>query len=236
MSGGSYDYLYCKDCDELFAYSNIRTLEEMESRFLDLGYEDVAKDFRRLIEYIKSANNRVEVLGGQLNEMMHDIEWYDGGDIGADTLAERVEKYRRADTPQTEETCERCVYVRGSQWCQGCNGTPKRWDGEKIVDTPQTDCDTCKHYKLACELFSEICKYEPTTQTETQNSNLTIEKVMEEIQTQVIEFPDTHQKFTFARKIEMDGDSIKIGGWEYKGVKDAERFVKGSEQTERSSE
>ena len=102
MSGGSYDYLYCKDCDELFAYSNIRTLEEMESRFLDLGYEDVAKDFRRLIEYIKSANNRVEVLGGQLNEMMHDIEWYDSGDIGADTLAESVEKYRRADTPHTD--------------------------------------------------------------------------------------------------------------------------------------
>lgn len=43
------------------------------------------------------------------------------------------------DTPQTEETCERCVYVRGSQWCQGCNGTPKRWDGEKIVDTPQNE-------------------------------------------------------------------------------------------------
>ena len=46
---------------------------------------------------------------------------------------------RQSDTPQTEETCERCVYVRGSQWCQGCNGTPKRWDGEKIVDTPQTE-------------------------------------------------------------------------------------------------
>ena len=44
------------------------------------------------------------------------------------------------DTPQMEETCERCVYVRWSQWCQGCNGTPKRWDGEKIADTPQTDC------------------------------------------------------------------------------------------------
>lgn len=102
MSGGSYDYLFCKECHELFAYHNIRTLEEMESRFLELGYEDVAKDFRRLIEYIKSANNRVEVLGGQLNEMMHDIEWYDSGDIGADTLAKRVEKYRQADTPQTE--------------------------------------------------------------------------------------------------------------------------------------
>lgn len=29
------------------------------------------------------------------------------------------------------------------------------------ADTPQTDCDTCKHYKLACDLFSEVCKYEP---------------------------------------------------------------------------
>lgn len=103
MSGGSYDYLYCKEPHELFAYHNVKTLEEMESRFLELGHEDVAKDFRRLIEYIKSANNRVEVLGGQLNEMMHDIEWYDSGDIGADTLAKRVEKYRQADTPQTEQ-------------------------------------------------------------------------------------------------------------------------------------
>ena len=104
MSGGSIDYLFCKESYELFAYSNVRTLEEMESRFLELGYDDVAKDFRRLIEYIKSANNRVEVLGNQLNEMMHDIEWYDSGDIGADTLAERVEKYRQADTPQNERS------------------------------------------------------------------------------------------------------------------------------------
>ena len=46
---------------------------------------------------------------------------------------------------------------------------------ETEADTPQTDCDTCRHYKLACELFSEVCKYEPTTQTETQNSNLTFD-------------------------------------------------------------
>lgn len=44
-----------------------------------------------------------------------------------------------ADTPLTEETCERCVYVRGSQWCQGCNGTPKKWDGKKIVDATQNE-------------------------------------------------------------------------------------------------
>lgn len=45
-----------------------------------------------------------------------------------------------------------------------------------LADTPQTDCETCKHYKLACELFSEVCKYEPITQTETQNSNSSFEK------------------------------------------------------------
>lgn len=105
MSGGRYDYLFCEKTEELFTSYNVRILEEMEQSFVGLGYEDVAKDFRRLIEYIKSANIRVGVLGDQLNSMMHDIEWYDSGDIGRDTLAKGVERYRlcRADTPQTKE-------------------------------------------------------------------------------------------------------------------------------------
>ena len=65
----------------------------------------------------------------------------------------------------------------------------------------------------------EILEKQSTTQTETQNSNLTSEKVTEEIQTQIVEFPDSHQKLVFTRKIEMDGDIITIGDWEYKGVK-----------------
>ena len=143
MSGGSYDYLYCKEPHELFAYHGVKTLEKMESRFLELGHEDVAKDFRRLIEYIKSANNRVEVLGGQLNEMMHDIEWYDSGDIGADTLAKRVEKYRQADTPQTFDKppkCLGCVYSeldKAFHPCASCENFSK-YVGEVSADTPQT--------------------------------------------------------------------------------------------------
>ena len=84
----------------------------------------------------------------------------------------QTERSEDADTPQTEETCERCVYVRGSQWCQGCNGTPKRWDGEKIVDTPQTDCETCKYgqdkgrYAHICnECGVGINNYEPQTES-----------------------------------------------------------------------
>lgn len=102
MSGGSYDYLYCKQPADLFEPSNVRNLEEMCQRFIELDYMDVAMDFRRLIEYIKTACNRVDVLSVQLNELMHDIEWYDSGDIGVDTLAKSVEEYRRGCLPQTD--------------------------------------------------------------------------------------------------------------------------------------
>ena len=30
-------------------------------------------------------------------------------------------------------------------------------------------CKGCKHYKLTCDLFSEICKYEPKTEPQTEN-------------------------------------------------------------------
>ena len=76
---------------------------------------------------------------------------------------ERIKaEIQTADTPQTD--CDKCIW-------NVCNYNKVEWD----ADTPQTDCETCRHYKLACELFSEVCKYEPTTQTETQNSNLTFD-------------------------------------------------------------
>ena len=64
-----------------------------------------------------------------------------------------------ADTPQTDLSTEE--FVEGMKNLK--------------MEVKQTDCKTCRHYKLACELFSEVCKYEPTTQTETQNSNLTFD-------------------------------------------------------------
>ena len=51
MSGGSWDYLYSKEIDDLMQYSNIETLEEMADYLNRNGYEDAAKDTRRLVEY-----------------------------------------------------------------------------------------------------------------------------------------------------------------------------------------
>ena len=95
MSGGSYDYLYCKEPYELF--NNAGYIEDMSDTALRLGYEDIALDLTRLAEYIKSAKIRVTVLQGQLKEVMHDIEWYEDCDIGEDTLKQTFEEYRRGN-------------------------------------------------------------------------------------------------------------------------------------------
>lgn len=95
MSGGSHNYLYRAEADELLRYGRIADLEEMEQFLIVEGYTDIAKDVRRLIEYCKSAEIRISVLFEQLEEVFHDIEWYDSSDIGRDSLFKTLEKYRK---------------------------------------------------------------------------------------------------------------------------------------------
>lgn len=92
MSGGSYDYLYCKDTEELF--SKAVDIEDMAETLEKLNYLDVARDMRRLAEYIKTAHNRVEVLSKQLRPIMKAVEWYEDCDIGEDKLGKEIEEYR----------------------------------------------------------------------------------------------------------------------------------------------
>ncbi len=66
MSGGSLGYLYTREPCELFEGHNVRHLEEAAAEAYNAGYKDVAKDIYRLVEYINSANIRVEVLHEQL--------------------------------------------------------------------------------------------------------------------------------------------------------------------------
>ena len=95
MSGGSYNYLCCKDPEELLHGNNIGYLEDMCELLLKLGYDDVARDMQRLVEYCKTAYNRMDVLSHQLNDVMHAIEWYESGDYGLGNLKEHLENYRK---------------------------------------------------------------------------------------------------------------------------------------------
>ena len=93
MSGGSLNYLYCKEPQELF--NEIESLTEAEATLLRDGYKDIARDVRRLIEYVQSAENRIGVLHEQLTDVFHAVEWYYSGDYGRDTYKNVLETYRR---------------------------------------------------------------------------------------------------------------------------------------------
>jgi hypothetical protein len=69
----------------------------MEEKLIALGYTDIAKDVRRLIEYCLSAEIRISTLFEQLENVFHDIEWYCSADIGKDTLIKRLEEYRKGE-------------------------------------------------------------------------------------------------------------------------------------------
>lgn len=93
MSGGSFNYLcYKESLSELSGH--ICDLEDMRECLIKHGYCDIAKDTQRLIEYIKSAEVRVETLAEMLSDVFRAVEWYESGDIGIDSLMREVEKYR----------------------------------------------------------------------------------------------------------------------------------------------
>lgn len=94
MSGGSYGYLCYKEVQDLFCMSSIESMEEMEAYLLAAGYKDIAKDVRRLVEYIKSAENRISVLHENLADVFHAIEWHASGDYGKDSVVKALERYR----------------------------------------------------------------------------------------------------------------------------------------------
>lgn len=94
MSGGSFGYLCYKDVPELMNSSNIANLESMFQHLQEYGYEDIARDTQRLIEYIRSASIRIEVLSENLNDVFHAVEWHESGDISRETMIERLENYR----------------------------------------------------------------------------------------------------------------------------------------------
>lgn len=93
MSGGCLNYLCYKEPEEL--YHCISDLEEAEDFLLKEGYLDVAKDVRRLIEYINSSKNRIEVLQENLKDVFKAVDWCMSGDYGKERVKDAVERYRK---------------------------------------------------------------------------------------------------------------------------------------------
>lgn len=95
MSGGSFNYLYCKEVSELF-YA-VDDLEGVELYLIKRGDKDIAQDVRRLIEYIRTAENRISVLKENLTDVLHAVEWRESGDWGEESLQRVLDKYRNEE-------------------------------------------------------------------------------------------------------------------------------------------
>ena len=94
MSGGSLNYIYCAEPEELFKADRVADLETAEAVLIRAGYKDIAVDVRRLVEYIKSAEIRITVLHEQLSDVLHAVEWYISADYGDSTMRKHLDAYR----------------------------------------------------------------------------------------------------------------------------------------------
>jgi hypothetical protein len=95
MSGGSYEYLYCKEGEEIFNYSCKEWLEKMADDLAKLGYaDDAAKETMDLLLTIRAAQNRIESMKRRLNPVFHAMKWWQSCDSSEETFKNELKKYR----------------------------------------------------------------------------------------------------------------------------------------------
>jgi len=93
MSGGSYNYLYCREPDELL--DSLGDLEDMVDRLARLGYaQDAAEEAADMVLTVRSVMVRLGVMQRRLSPVFKAVEWWDSNDSGEDGVKVALEKYR----------------------------------------------------------------------------------------------------------------------------------------------
>jgi hypothetical protein len=98
VSGGSYNYLYIREPEDLAV--NTEDLERMIDRLAGLGYaEDAAKETQELLLIVRQFRVRVSTIADRLSPVWRAQEWWDSNDWGEDDLKEALKKYRGENEP-----------------------------------------------------------------------------------------------------------------------------------------
>jgi len=93
MSGGSYDYLYSKDVEDLL--HSQETIQNMADRLAGLGYaSDAAKETEIILLTLRQFENRISAMKERLSDVWHSVEWWDSCDSGEESVKNALEKYR----------------------------------------------------------------------------------------------------------------------------------------------
>jgi hypothetical protein len=96
MSGGSYEYLYSKDVEEIMTEWDAReNLERMVNRLAGLGYaSDAAQESMKVLLDIRAFEVRMAVMLMRLSPVWKAVEWWDSNDWGEDSVKNTLAKYR----------------------------------------------------------------------------------------------------------------------------------------------
>lgn len=89
MSGGAYDYLFCRD--ELYLVNDASNVESMIEDAVRAGVNEEA------IAALKTFLGNIKKLAEEkkkLEDLLHAAEWYASGDYGDETFRESADEYR----------------------------------------------------------------------------------------------------------------------------------------------
>ncbi len=95
MSGGSYNYLFTKEPEELFGWSAKDDLEDMADSLAQLGYaEDAARETLDLLLKVRQIEVHLATRLKRLNDVWPAMEWWHSGDSSEDEVKRALARYR----------------------------------------------------------------------------------------------------------------------------------------------
>jgi hypothetical protein len=92
MSGGSYNYLCCKESYDI--HERKEELNQMRDRLIELGFTDAAGETESVLLMLQSFEVRLQTRIDRLKDVWRSVEWMDNGDSGLDGVQYSVEQYR----------------------------------------------------------------------------------------------------------------------------------------------
>jgi hypothetical protein len=128
MSGGSWNFLFSKDADEILG--DLSTMQAMRDRLVELDAEAaVINDMNTIIEHLEVARLIGDSAG--MRRVWKEVEWKDSGDHGIERVRQAIWEYIGSPPCEHESRTEPQVSFmwldderRGSQaryqYCERC--------------------------------------------------------------------------------------------------------------------
>lgn len=97
MSGGSYNYLYTKDAEDLLQYSYLEELKYMKEALEGYNANDAAVYTQEIINMLNNVNELLEQIDkkkSKIDQLWRAVEWKESSDAGQDYIDRELIKFR----------------------------------------------------------------------------------------------------------------------------------------------